>query len=125
IFVETESVLPELQKSHIILFLKHGNLGIMVPENWWDQVKASCPKPIEEQRRIGSVYLTLAKIPTNEFDVHWQQHGWSDRWDATSVRIKKRRDEQREELGWKADDSLSERWNSIKHSYFTLEDRAI
>ncbi|HEY6341573.1 MAG TPA: hypothetical protein VIY49_08785 [Bryobacteraceae bacterium] len=77
----------------------------------------------------GSVELTLATLPRSEFDMY---RGPVDRWTEeyilkTEPLIRKRRDEQREKLGWKDKRSGNEPgWpESIQHKYVSVEHRAV
>jgi hypothetical protein len=111
-------------------------LGIRVPSQRWNEVKASCPKPTEEvaDYPTGQVDLILAIISYREFDLYWEPVVWSSTfYDKNAKQIRSLRDEQRGKLGWKTlehDSDLGAElgidWpESIEHKYFTVEHRAI
>jgi len=111
-------------------------LGIRVPSQWWNEVKASCPKPMKEvaHHPIGQIDLILAVISYREFDLYWEPMEWSSTfYEKTAKRIRSQRDEQRGKFGWKTvehDSDLGAElgidWpESIEHKYFNVEHRAI
>jgi hypothetical protein len=129
-----------LNKSDVRLFVRFGgdgyNLGIRVPRRWWDKMKTSCPKPMEEHadHPTGQVDLVLATISYREFDLYWEPVQWSSTfYDKTAKQLRSRRDEQRTRFDWKTiehDSDLGSElgidWpESIEHKYFTVEHRAI
>jgi hypothetical protein len=127
-------------KCDVRLFVRFGadgyKLGIRVPSQWWNEVKASCPKPTEEvaDYPTGQVDLILAIVSYREFDSYWEPAAWSSTfYDKTAKEIRRRRDEQRVRFGWKTvehDSDLGAElgidWpESIKHKYFNVDHRAI
>lgn len=138
--IEHANRFGEANKCDIRLIIKsraHGyDLGIRVPGRWWDQVKASCPKPMKADADYptGQIDLILATISYWEFDLYWEPVEWSSTfYDKTAKRIRARRDELRQKLGWKAVEHDSDLgvelgidWpESIEHEYFNVEHRAI
>jgi len=135
---EREQRLARLFEYYVRFLMKSGdkgyNLGIIVPDWWWDEVKASCPTPLEEDKDYptGQVKLILATISFREFDLYWEPMERSiSFYEKTAKQIRDRRDEQRKKLGWKAVEhpdlsELSIAWpDSIEHKYFNVEHRAI
>ncbi len=129
-----------LGKSDVRLFVKFGgdgyNLGIRVPRRWWDKMKSSCPKPMEEleDHPTGQIDLVLTTISYREFDLYWEPAEWNSTfYDKTAKQIRSQRDEQRSRFGWKTVEhdadlgaELGIDWpESIKHKYFSVEHRAI
>ena len=130
----------EPSKCDVCLFVRFGadgyKLGIRVPSRWWNEVKALCPKPMDEDADYptGRVNLILAIISWREFDLYWEPAVWSSTFfEKTAKEIRKRRDEQRSKLGWKTIEhdadlgaELGIDWpESIEHKYFSIEHRAI
>jgi hypothetical protein len=130
----------EPSKCDVRLFVRCGadgyKLGIRVPSQWWNEVKASSPKPMKEDvdYPTGRVDLILAVMSYREFDVYWEPAVWSSTfYDKAAKEIRRRRDEQRGKLGWKTvehDSDLGAElgidWpESIEHKYFSVEHRAI
>jgi hypothetical protein len=126
---------PLFRRDDVLLFVKSGwdgyNLGIIVPDWWWGEVKASCPKPMEESKdsSTGRVELILATISYREFDCYWQP---AERGSAfyfkTEKQIRDRTDGQRNKFGWMKVErpDIPGIWDvSIEHKYFTVEHRAI
>ena len=110
------------------------DLGMRVPDWWWDEVKASCPTPMKEHRDYptGYVELVLTTISYREFDLYWEPVEWSSTFfNKTAKQIRDRRNEQRKKFGWKTVEhedipELSIDWpESIEHKYFNVEHRAI
>jgi hypothetical protein len=107
------------------------SLGIAVPAWWWEEVKASCPAPlaVETTGWTGTVELTLATLPLEEFNIYRDPiDRWSDEYIVkTEPQISKRRDERRKTPGWKDNTPDSEpglRWGkSIEHKYFNIAHR--
>lgn len=110
------------------------DLGIIVPQKWWDRVKASCPKPVRETggERWCEAELTLATLSYAEFDWYWQpesgvgpgkiftgdpQYYIHEEW---RQKITFQRDKQRVELGWEEG-----QYGGILHSYFEVQHRPI
>ena len=99
------------------------DFGIEVPDGWWKKIKDSCPPVVRlDDSRAGSVRLTLATLPLSEFTVYRDS---GDRWTneyigKTGPQFRKRRDELREQLGWKGSGPTS-----IEHRYFYVEHRSI
>jgi len=137
---EISRAMGEPSKCDVRLFVRCGadgyKLGIRVPSQWWNEVKASSPKPMEEDvdYPTGRVDLILAVMSYREFDLYWEPAVWSSTfYDKAAKEIRKRRDEQRGKLGWKTvehDSDLGAElgidWpESIEHKYFSVEHRAI
>ena len=121
-------------EGYVRFFVRSGldgyELGIKVPDWWWEEVGASCPSPMEEDKdyATGQVKLTLAIISYREFDLYWDPVEWSSSfYKKTTKQIEARRDAQREKLGWEAKEhpdipELRIDWpDSIKHKYFKVE----
>lgn len=140
--VEFEEVIAPIQFEEaprkLRLFVKPGadgyDLGIVVPEKWWDRVKASCPKPLKE--KSGEMWyeaeLTIATLSYAEFDWYWQPESGvgpgnrsigepryyiHEKW---REQIIAQRDEQRIKLGWKEAEHVDGAPNRIEHSYFAV-----
>ena len=112
------------------LFMDEYTLGIEVPDWWWRRVRGSCPTPVEEYENplTGYVKLVLATIPYSEFDLYWQPTAatWHEYFRNIVPKIKRRRDKQREELGWttkERDDRREPEY--IDHRYFEVRHRDI
>lgn len=102
------------------------DVGIIVPEKWWDTVKADCPKPMEEDSREMwyEAKLTLARISRAEFSWYRQPQcgeddGYEDRYEAWSDGVISKRDEFRAKLGW------VEGTYSLAHKYFEIQHKQI
>jgi hypothetical protein len=137
---EFEDVIAPIQfeeaPRELRLFVKPGadgyDLGIIVPEKWWDGVKTSCPKPLKE--RNGEMWyeteLTLATLSYAEFGWYWQPENGAgpgnlsikepqyNAYEEWSQQITSQRDEQRIKLGWK--EAKYGGPNRIEHSYFEV-----
>jgi hypothetical protein len=122
----------------ILFFIKPGtrgyDLGLIVPDWWWNEAKASCPEPMAEDTDYGTgrVSLILTTISNREFDLYWEPVKWSDEfYSKTARQIRERREEQRRAFGWKTVEhpdipELSIRWpESIQHEYVGVEHRDI
>lgn len=108
------------------------NLGIEVPDWWWDEAKALCPKPVEVREKystqfehIGRLRLTLATISYREFDLYWEPDPgdwtfWSmGFYNKTAKRRGAQRDEQRKKFDWET----GKTWGAgehITHKYFDV-----
>jgi hypothetical protein len=110
------------------------DLGLRVPDWWWQQAKPSCAAPMKEEKdyTTGTVELVLATISALEFDLYWEPVVWSSTFfNKTANQIRSRRDKQRQKFGWIAIPAeevpgLSvNRPDSIKHKYFSVEHRGI
>ncbi len=136
--IEPTNRFGEPNKCDVRFFMRFGrdgyNLGIRVPNRWWDQVKASCENPMNEDNdyATGQVELFLATISYREFDLYWEPVEWSSTfYEKTAKRIRDRRDEERKKFAWKKVEhadipELSIDWpESIEHKYFNTEHRAI
>ncbi len=138
--IKREHSIPGLREYNVRFMMKFGgdgyNLGIIVPDWWWDEVKAMCPTPLKQDQDYptGQVELILARISYREFDLYWEPVEWSSTfYEKTSKQIRERRDEHRKKLGWKTVDHDSDLgaelgidWpESIEHKYFNVEHRAI
>jgi len=110
-------------------------LGIKVPHWWWEEVRGTCPKPMEEERvyDTGTVKLTLAILSDREFDVYWQPVK-QESWAALGGRTKRQnalRDDQRREFAWTQVRARGEgeppvNWpESIEHKYFEVNHEEI
>jgi hypothetical protein len=106
--IDREGLFAALDMYDVAFYVKGGvdgyDLGIHAPDSWWEGVKASCPKPMEESGgpSEGTVNLTLAKISYHEFDLYWSPlDWWSTSFHKTAKQIKARRDADRDRLGWK------------------------
>jgi hypothetical protein len=114
------------------IFMKPGvdcyDLGIIVPEKWWNRVKTSCPSPIEE--KSGEMWyeseLTLARIPHAEFAWYRQpQRAAGSEYDQWSQEITSERCAERNRCGGK-DCELSEGWpQRIEQVYFEVQHKPI
>jgi hypothetical protein len=109
----------------------HGyNLGIEVQHSWWESVKASCPKPLEEEQEhlFGTVKLVLAKIPLQEFTPYWEPVEYDVNFHE---RFEKKQKQGREKYGWTKhefgdDEPWRTRWpTQIEHKYFEVEHSCI
>ena len=111
------------------------DLGIIVPQKWWDRVKTTCPGPLQEEsgEKWYTAELTLAKIPYAEFGWYWQpesgvgpggifkgdpQYHIYEEW---RQKIMSQRERQRVEFGWKE----CKLWDGspvrIEHAYFDVQ----
>jgi hypothetical protein len=65
-----------LLKSDVGLFMRLGkdgwDIGIEVPLPWWNEVRASCPKPLGQEEKHSAVRLVLATVPYLESQVYWE-----------------------------------------------------
>lgn len=113
-------------------------LGLRVPDWWWDEVKASCPKPVKEEKdyACGQVELTLTYISFREFDLYSAPSNWNElsskARDAILKKSQAARDEQRKKYQWKdvrrsnMDSELGIDWpDAIEHKYFNVEHNEI
>lgn len=110
------------------------DLGIIVPQKWWDRVKGGCPKPVREAsgERWYEAELTLAALSYIEFDWYWQPEGGASPgttfrgdpqyylYEEWRQKITSQRDKQRVEFGWEEG-----KYGGIVHSYFELQHRRI
>jgi hypothetical protein len=108
------------------------NLGIRVPDWWWEEVKGLCPTAFEGDRDYPYVELVLATISYSEFLLYWEPaDGDYASYSKTASRIRELRDEHRRTLGWKPGEhpdllDLEIRWpESIEHKYFYVEHREL
>ena len=116
------------------LFMKYGadgyNLGIIVPDWWWKDKKASSPKPLKEDSDYptGQISLVLATIPYSEFDLYWEPADGSLLYPNP---IWKKIEQQRIKHAWSEVEhpdipELAIDWGqSIENKYFRVEHRAI
>jgi hypothetical protein len=109
-------------------------LGIYVPIPWWEEVKTSCPKPLQEffDSGRGRIELILTTLSDREFDVYrepvWNGRHSIDKGRAWSEQIEATRAKQRNKFGWKKVErpEIPELghvdWpESIEHKYFHVE----
>lgn len=99
------------------------DLGIEVRDEWWESVKAQCPKPLHEDHEYstGTVRLALARISLSEFDCYWDPVEGSTTWRErakTKEHLWDRIHEHRKNQGWKVDEDAL--WRPVKHEYFTV-----
>jgi hypothetical protein len=99
-----------------------------VNEKWWDEVKASCPKPLEEERRdLFEVRLILTTIPYEEFD-EFRQPNWGsegntrEKHDEWYKEVISRQKSELSRFGWKLG---SGDYPYTEHKYFNLLVREI
>src|SRR5579864_652096 len=84
-------------------FMKEGSggydVGIVVHAEWWAKAKGTCPKPLDEkpEHLYGTVKLTLAKIPLQEFAPYWEPVEYDLTWRGRVERVQR---EGREKFGW-------------------------
>jgi hypothetical protein len=137
--LETDEHIERMFGKHVPgFFMKSGadgyNLGISVPDRWWDKVKASCPETlnVNQKHTTGMVELTLATIPYSEFDVYWWPTEYDGSfYDSALPRIRSRIDEQRKKCGWgtikhsEIPELPIHYPDLIEHKYFTVEHRTI
>jgi hypothetical protein len=113
-------------------------LGIYVPIPWWEEVKTSCPKPLEEfiDSGRGRIELILTTVSDREFDVYrepvWNRRHSIDKGRGWWEQIEATRAEQRNKFGWKKVEhpEIPELghvdWpESLEHKYFNLEHHEI
>jgi hypothetical protein len=113
----------------------HGyNLGLRVPDWWWEQMKASCPKPMREDKdyNCGQVNLILATTPLMEFALYHQSSDWNGTYaEKKGKKLAAFREESRVKLDWKCvtperDSELNIVWpESIEHKYFDVRHQGI
>ena len=127
---------PRLMKSSDVdFFIKQSGdgygIGITVPHNWWENVKASCPTPAFEKRNhpCGTVDLAIAVLPYAEFGIYWDPIDYSDNFDK---RVWAAVDSARKKYNWKLEeenDPLPElriKWAKvIDHKYFEVDHNSI
>ncbi len=110
------------------------DLGIGIPDWWWQQVKDSCPAPEKEHRdhATGYVELVLARIAHCELDCYWEPVPRDIDFHLTIVpKMKERREQLRQKLGWETipQQDIPEmplHWpEAIEHKYFRIEHRAV
>jgi hypothetical protein len=114
-------------------------LGIIVPEEWWDGVEATCPRPVRKSsgNEFYDVKLILAMVPLTEFarylepehgigpghifkaDPQWYVYEEWRRQVATSQQ------EGRTRWGWSEAELYEGGPRIIEHSYFTVRDEFI
>jgi hypothetical protein len=80
--LERPNPIRGLRSSPVSLFMKFGSkgydLGLRVPDWWWEQAKPSCTAPMKEKKDYvtGTVELVLATISARAFDLHWEPVVW-------------------------------------------------
>jgi hypothetical protein len=130
---------PPIFVMHSSLQLPGSDLGIRVKKSWWTKVKDSCPPPFSEKEyeATGEVEIILATLSYRDFDLYWKPVDWNGAGCAdyiykTLPRLEKRRNEQREKLGWTAekhggfDFTPDCGWpETLHHKYFEVVHRHI
>lgn len=130
---EVSSIEFEHAPKHLKVFMEWRgdgyDLGIIVPEAWWNIVKADCPKPLEQDsgERWYEAKLTLARLSRAEFSWYWQpQCGANDqddeygeRYEEWRNKVTSRRDNFRANLGWIEDEYC------LAHRYFEVQHKQI
>lgn len=110
------------------------DLGIGIPDWWWQQMKDSCPAPEKEHRDdvTGYVELVLARIALCDLDCYWEPVPRDIDFHLTIVpKMKERREQLRRKLGWKTipqpdTPEMPLHWpEAIEHKYFRMEHRAV
>ncbi len=103
------------------------DLGLSVPENWWQTVKDACPDPISVRPASGNfVELVLATVPNLEFA--WYHHPirrdsrLHRRW---FKRVLGRSEEERARMGWGKPKIEAGSHSAIEHRYFHVSHCAI
>jgi hypothetical protein len=129
------SIIDEKEGYHLLrnekvrFFAKYGGLGyeigLELPDWWWDKNKASCPPVVSETKEysFGTVRVALAVIPYREFDVYWQPVSWSKDF---MDRVDKTQEEHRKKFGWVAETvgefDVPIDWpTEINNKYFTVQ----
>lgn len=82
-------------------------IGITVPDWWWESVQASCPTPmrVENDWAIGYEKLVLATISCREFDMYWQPAEITSKFlHKVKPELKALRNTDRARFGWTAED---------------------
>ena len=123
-----------LRKEKVGFFAKYGGsgyeLGLELPDWWWDKNKASCPSVVSEKKEymFGTVRVVLAVVPYREFDTYWQPVDWSK---GFMDRVNKTQEEHRKKFGWVVDKGkdaleLPIYWpTEINNKYFTVQHREL
>jgi hypothetical protein len=119
------------ESSDVDFFIKQSadgyGIGIRVPFEWWQTVKALCPAPVFEERDhpCGAVDLAIAVIPFAEFRVYWEAIDYDSKfvdkiWNAVNAA--------REKFNWKYEDQndqipeLQIEWPTvIVNKYFEVD----
>ena len=115
---------------------------------WWDEVKASCPRPVREDHdpALGEIELILATISLWEFDPYWEPvvpwyvtAGKSVELTMAAMEKLRKTQEQKEalidaeraKLGWRTstwdyDPEVGVEWpETIVHKYFIVKHRHV
>jgi hypothetical protein len=104
------------------------DLGIIVPQKWWDRVKTGCSRPLQEETGESwyEAELTLARIPHAEFGWYLKpQCAAGSEYDKWRQEMTSERSAQRNSFGWK-ECKLSESWpERIEQTYFEVQHRPI
>ncbi|HEY6339760.1 MAG TPA: hypothetical protein VIW68_14815 [Candidatus Sulfotelmatobacter sp.] len=136
--LERDKPVSRSRKYEVELFMRFGtrgyDLGIRVPEWWWNETKGSCPEPIIEDRHYptGRVKLVLAIVPYREFDSYWEPVN-RDTNDSTKwvQEINTRRDRERTKFDWTKvghpdiPELSIDRPEYIEHKYFEVSHSAV
>src|SRR5271157_1481466 len=106
------------------------DLGIEVPDGWWDRVRGSCAVParVDSHDETHFVSLILGTIPLSEFAVYRDFGDWptSEYICKTRPRLRKRRDAALQKFGWLEEKQEDGRQpTTIWHKYFTVRHHAI
>jgi len=114
-------------------------LGIIVPEEWWEGVKANCPHPVRESsgNEFYQVKLILALIPEAEFAWYLRPEqrigpGHISKADPQRYvyeewrkQIASSQQEERTRWGWSRSELYEGGPEIIENSYFTLRHETI
>jgi hypothetical protein len=114
---------PDL-KYRVFLTMDQGpngyELGLSVPEGWWETVKDACPNPITVKPASGNFAgLVLATVPNLEFaGYHHPIRIESRLYKKWFRKVLDEHQKERARLGWREADSGVIRHREIEHKYF-------
>ena len=122
-----------LRKQKVRFFVKGKldgyELGLEVPDWWWEKHKASCPPVIAEEKlhMFGMTKIAVAVLPYSEFAVYWDMIDWNSKFIEG---VHKNQDDQRKKFHWaasKQDDDVFLRapWTEIRNKYFEVHHKEV
>lgn len=99
-------------------------LGIIIPEKWWKQVKPTCPVPLQEESgdQRYKLELTLARISYAEFaGYNRPQLAIGSEYNNWREETAAQRSAKRNALGWKDSVPVEGTPVHIEHTYFEVQ----
>lgn len=115
-----ESDKPSLRDYTPELFVRRGDLGLVVPDWWWKQKAEVLAGKAQAQEVFdtGTVELTIATLEFTEFTVYWKGDQPNSKREA---HFEKLRSDDRAKFGWTAEAHRERNWPEIlKHRYFEV-----